>query len=355
MPFRRLAAAVLALSAACSDSTGPGTPPQIVFFSNRDGVPGVYRMSLDGTGVELLIEQTTSSSISLSSVSPKTGEILYIGEGCDIWIMNRDATKKRRLVNPEADPAKRCSYDARWSSDGSRIAFLSNRGNRIIETTQGLYDVYIMNADGSDQHKVSQAVESEMLQNVGIIGWANGRVAFQTNGSRNGVSSFRSWTVSPNGSSPQRILPEDIDRSPAPSRDGSRYAFIRMLQTGWQIWIVNADGSGARKLTPFTSGNEYLWLPAAPVGRNPVWSPDGSFIAFRRDGGEPGIYMIRPDGTGVQRLSFTEGASIVGWSPDGSMLMYNQGNDVFVVNVLDLGTRNVSAHPATDAGIQWLP
>lgn len=351
MPSGRLAAAVLALTAACSDSTGPGAPPQIVFTSNRDGAYGIYRMNLDGSGVELLAEGTSS----LWSVSPKTGEILYSGGQCDTWIMNRDGSGKRRLANPEADPTKKCSYDARWSPDGSRIAFLSNRGNRSIETTHGLYDVYVMNADGSDQHKVSQAVEGEMLQNVGIVGWTNGRVAFQTNGTRDGVNATRSWTVSPTGSNPQRILPEDIDRSPAPSPDGSRFAFIRMVSTGWQIWIVNADGSGARKLTSFTAGNEYLWLPGAPVGRSPVWSPDGSLIAFRRDGAEPGIYVIRPDGSDARRLTFAESATVVGWSPDGSMLMYNRLDDVFVVNVADLGTRNVSVHPATDAGIQWLP
>ncbi len=57
---------------------------------------------------------------------------------------------------------------------------------------------------------------------------------------------------------------------------------------------------------------------------NPVWSPDGSRIAFysNRDGNFE-IYTIHPDGTNLRRLTHSDaGDGEMTWSPDGSKVAY---------------------------------
>ncbi len=78
-----------------------------------------------------------------------------------------------------------------------------------------------------------------------------------------------------------------------------------------------------------------------PQGGAPAWSPDGSLIAFA--GGavdaERGVYVMRPDGSGVRRVSTAEGsgdAFAATWSPDGRRLAFAAGDgrtSVWVVRV----------------------
>ncbi|MCP9948583.1 protein kinase domain-containing protein [Actinomadura madurae] len=70
------------------------------------------------------------------------------------------------------------------------------------------------------------------------------------------------------------------------SPDGSRVAFVRGEATGSDIWLVDADGSGAHALT---SG--------AVRDMDPAWSRDGRWLAYvRGDVTEPVIHAIRADG-----------------------------------------------------------
>jgi Tol biopolymer transport system component len=78
--------------------------------------------------------------------SPDGTKIAYqsyaTGNG-DIYVMNADGTGQTRLTT---DPAK--ELGAAWSPDGTKIAFLSFRDLPAAR------NVYIMNADGSDPHPV---------------------------------------------------------------------------------------------------------------------------------------------------------------------------------------------------------
>ena len=91
----------------------------------------------------------------------------------------------------------------------------------------------------------------------------------------------------------------------------SKIVYTRRGEDGSEIWIMNADGSGNRRLGP---------------GSSPCWSPDGSKIAFTMtvDGNTDIYYMDSVDGGNVTRLT-TDPANDRGptWSPDGSMIAFN--------------------------------
>jgi Tol biopolymer transport system component len=83
----------------------------------------------------------------------------------------------------------------------------------------------------------------------------------------------------------------------------------------------------------------------------PGWSPDGRLIAFasNRDGG--GIFVIRPDGTGIRRVTDTKGKAPE-WSPDGKELAFDARDGLRLVAIT--GERERLLVSVTTTGEQGL-
>ena len=185
----------------------------------------------------------------------------------------------RRVAAPALGPRAGGACCPRWSPDGQRLLV---RLTQSVGTLQR-DDIGMVNADGS-----------------GLVNLGN-------------RPDDGNWgaTWSPDGT---RIVFNSA-REPAPGSSGSTH-----------LWVVNADGSGLRQITK-------IW------GEYPAWSPDGTLIAFQSNrcacngvGGqaEYDIYTVRPDGTGLRRLTTWPGEEGVGgWSPDGTMLAYGRNPDVW--------------------------
>jgi serine/threonine protein kinase len=141
-----------------------------------------------------------------------------------------------------------------------------------------------------------------------------------------------------------------IDSDPAASPDGKTIAYSSSREGKAQIWLRQLDGGGetARTAGPFDSaprfspdGSFLLFKREAAAGslllRTPTlggeehrvvsnalaadWSPDGSLIAFV--GEEDGVlYTVHPDGSGKQELRrFPEERPVsLAWSPDGRLV-----------------------------------
>jgi len=98
--------------------------------------------------------------------SPDGSKIVFSsnrGGNYDIWVMNADGSGMTRLTTSSAG-----DYAPAWSADGSKIAFVSYRDGNEKR-------LYVMNADGSDQHKVS-----DTLRDVVHFAWIGQGTAGQT-------------------------------------------------------------------------------------------------------------------------------------------------------------------------------
>jgi serine/threonine protein kinase len=102
-------------------------------------------------------------------------------------------------------------------------------------------------------------------------------------------------------SHPGQVVAGTTETDAEASPDGQQVAFMSQRDGNWEVYVVNIDGSGLRRLTRH----------AADDGL-PSWSPDGRHIAFVSDrDGQWAVWVMRPDGSEQRRL-FALGGSLDG-------------------------------------------
>ena len=148
--------------------------------------------------------------------------------------------------------------------------------------------------------------------------------------------------------------PVDTRLVPRPS-PSPRIAYASDRDGNYEIYVMNADGTGLTRPTNNTAEDTY-----------PSWSPDGSKIAFTSDrDGNREIYVMNSDGSGQTRLTKSAGQDLSpSWSPDVTKIAFVSNRDgnweVYAMNSDGTNEVNLTNHPADDAyhfggGPCWSP
>ena len=124
--------------------------------------------------------------------------------------------------------------------------------------------------------------------------------------------------------------------SPSWSADGAEVAFTPTGQHG-EVWAIRTDGTGLRRIGS---------------GSDPIWSPDGRFIAVREPGGA--VAVVRADGSAHSKLADRAYHHPVVWDPQGQRLAFlaGDGDQVGVVDVEGGSARGYRV-PAGAFPIAW--
>jgi len=179
-------------------------------------------------------------------------------------------------------------------------------------------------------------------------GAANSKIAFASFPRGGGqLSNGEIFVVNADGSGRRRLTSNPVDDDfPVWSPDGRKVAFVRGFlnrpDPSFDVYVMNADGSGERRLT-----RNAAW---------PAWSPDGRKIAFLR-GFPADLYVMNADGSGERRLARNAGIShpfgAVAWSPDGRKIAF-LGGGISVMNADGSRRRKLTSNPG-DTFPSWSP
>jgi Tol biopolymer transport system component len=282
-----------------------------------------------------------------SAAQVGSGRIAYAREGEGIYTVAPDGSA---LVLLKSGLLRQ----ARWSPDGSRIAFVGYTGQ---------YELHVMNADGTGDHIVATDATGGTI-------WLS-KQPWSADGSRLAWGPAREgdiYTASAAGGDVRRITTDGRQKeSPVWSPTAPQLAYAALVPgssaSSWELFSARDGGSAPVQIT--SGGFQNM---------QPSWSPNGSSIAFVRTvNSERAIYAVHPDGTELHRVVGFSGSDAAGepaWSPDGSKIAYTNnangrsapysalGVEIFLVNADGSGERRLTELApqfAYDTAPTWSP
>jgi len=299
----RIGALLLLLIASCTRSWASETPDDMAASGGApgstsptaSGAPGAWSDVFDLRG-RIIYRSGETTLVAVDPADPANTSTLVLDERMDLIAWSPDGSRllvmkygkyRRECANAgrpvlfvvEADGSESRLPDPGCSGPGS----FSPTGSRIV------YDgIYVIGVDGENRRRLVRGTMETGW--VGDPKWSPGgsRIAFSVyyEAELRPLSKYAIDIVRRDGSHRREVVRRGLLRGGVTwSPNGSWFVFpTHTARGGPDIFTVRADGSGLRKVTD---------------GEAPAWFPDGSRIAFVREGE---LFTMAADGSDVQQV-----------------------------------------------------
>lgn len=369
-----LAALAVTFSLGGASGAFPGAEGKIAFVNDRNGTPSIFTVNPDGSNVQKFVVNNPQGGYAVSS--PNGKQILFsvrvagaLTYSYEFWSMNARGTHLGRFL-PQASNRP---FASTWSPNGKKIAYYRNGS------------LWVVNANRTGARELTSADFSGAAPS-----WSKrGLIAFDRGGSiwvvnpkngkerRVGPGSQPSWSpdgrrllyvavprsadendlfvMRANGSGRKQLTttPNVNEIQPAWSPGGRWFAYTaakgvyamrndgkklrlvarRGLQPSWRkgtsgiVYTRRTALWNGYVLQTSLDGKHTRWLLRPRLDASPAWSPDGTQLAFTRDGV---VYLVGSDGAALHSIGL-RGADPA-WSPDGEHLVVASGVDLVLAN-----------------------
>jgi eukaryotic-like serine/threonine-protein kinase len=312
-----------------------------------------------------IVRVTNDLAVDWDPLWSPDGQHLYFGSdrngAMNLWRIHVDEESGKVEGEPEAvTTPSRFSGQYSMSRAGNRIVFAS------IDQTEAMRAVAFDAAAAGTVGEARQIVAGSFLVFSSQVSPDGKYVAVTNRGGQEDLFVIEIATGE------IRQLTNDLahDRGATWSHDGRRIYFYSQRDADrYEIWNINADGSGLARVTTTTGRsvwypavspdgksvsfyndeNTYLLtegkvepLPAAPDGLHPAfmaWSPDGTMLAGELRN-SPGIAIYSIAGRRYRRVT-SSGARPI-WLPSGRELLYGDAGRLRIVNIDSGAIRDVA-------------
>jgi len=297
----------------------------------------------------LIILSACNKDAGVDSIPVKAGgEVLFISRRISnsadwqLFLMNADGSNQRRV----SDNIVSCSPPVR-SNNGQKILFTSYDNN--------INNLYVIDIDGQNKKLLSQG-----RQFCGSASWSpdDSSIVFIKNNNSVG-GNYDIYSIKADGSSEVKLTSGTDHMEPqySPANDFIIFSSSNNNHTG--IYKMNIDGSNKRLLTP--AGKSFSGTKI---------SPDGSMMAVvSNDWNGSQIFTMHSDGSKLKQITFTVSSKYFDtgfprdangspvWSPDSKQLAYvsyeNGSPDIYVINGNGTGNKQLTNTPLRDEHPVW--
>lgn len=298
---------------------------KVVISTDRDGDYEIATMLADGSEFLRLTDDPVADLN--PRFSPDGRYVAWVRAGPQAFVMNADGSDQHNVSQGDAQ-----SDSVVWSPDSHRLLFVSTR--------DGNSEVYAVDADGANLRNLTSNAATDSQPDWSADG---SHIVFRSN---RADANYELFTMNSDGTGQVAIT----------SRP-SLTALPRWSPLNADIaW---ADGTPAADLwTARANGSSPHMVAAGPVDFALTWAPDGSKLAWRQ---ALDIVTIAADGTAFVNLTndgSTVNDNLPSWSPNSDRLIFQTRRDgdpeVYVVGADGSAPTNISNSIAMDIPGNWV-
>jgi TolB protein len=294
--------------------------------------------AMPGSPQEIVLNQWSSapsnaSMVAFGALAANNGKLIVYG-----WLFDTHnlaspqvlAQQYKETANEEmARTVAHRFADAIISRLGGGIDGIAETKIYFVSSRTGSKEIWAMDYDGQNQHQVTHLGSISLSPRVSPD---NARVAFSALGREGWSVRMYSLDLGRMVSFPAGTA-GGSNQAPAWTSDGGRLAFSSARSGSNEIWVADANGGHAHRITSFGRDTSPTW--------NPRTNAQIAWVSGRT--GEPQIYIMSADGANVQRMTDSGYAVSPSWAPNGGMLTFawNRkygpgdpgGQDIYVMDI----------------------